>query len=219
MPSAKEKIAALRRKIEEHDRRYYVEARPTISDAAYDVLYRELRALEEAHPELITPDSPTQRVGGKATAGFKQVRHAMPMLSLDNLFAKDGLDGLKKWIGSVEKLLPGESLEWLVEPKVDGLAVSLRYEHGRFVTGATRGDGETGDDITENLKTIRAIPLHIEDAPEVLEVRVGIYRNMEKWECAAKFICQCQVFAAFATRCALLAKNLLPTRATPPPDH
>ena len=175
MPSAKEKIAALRRKIEEHDRRYYVEARPTISDAAYDVLYRELRALEEAHPELITPDSPTQRVGGKATAGFKQVRHAMPMLSLDNLFAKDGLDGLKKWIGSVEKLLPGESLEWLVEPKVDGLAVNLRYEHGRFVTGATRGDGETGDDITENLKTIRAIPLHIEDAPEVLEVRGEVY--------------------------------------------
>ena len=175
MPSAKEKIAALRRKIEEHDRRYYVEARPTISDAAYDVLYRELRALEEAHPELITPDSPTQRVGEKATAGFKQVRHAMPMLSLDNLFAKDGLDGLKKWIVSVEKLLPGESLEWLVEPKVDGLAVSLRYEHGRFVTGATRGDGETGDDITENLKTFRAIPLHIEDAPEVLEVRGEVY--------------------------------------------
>lgn len=175
MPSAKEKIAALRREIELHDRRYYVEARPTISDAAYDVLYRELRALEEAHPELITPDSPTQRVGEKATAGFKQVRHAMPMLSLDNLFAKDGLDGLKKWIGSVEKLLPGESLEWLVEPKVDGLAVSLRYEHGRFVTGATRGDGETGDDITENLKTIRAIPLHIEDAPEVLEVRGEVY--------------------------------------------
>lgn len=175
MPSAKEKIAALRREIEEHDRRYYVEARPTISDAAYDVLYRELRALEEAHPELITPDSPTQRVGGKATAGFKQVRHAMPMLSLDNLFAKDGLDGLKKWIVSVEKLLPGESLEWLVEPKVDGLAVNLRYEHGRFVTGATRGDGEAGDDITENLKTIRAIPLHIEDAPEVLEVRGEVY--------------------------------------------
>ncbi len=175
MPSAKEKIAALRREIEEHDRRYYVEARPTISDAAYDVLYRELRALEEAHPELIKPDSPTQRVGGKATAGFWQVRHAMPMLSLDNLFAKDGLDGLKKWIGSVEKLLPGQSLEWLVEPKVDGLAVSLRYEHGRFVTGATRGDGETGDDITENLKTIRAIPLHIEDAPEVLEVRGEVY--------------------------------------------
>ena len=175
MPSAKEKIAALRREIEDHDRRYYVEARPTISDSEYDALFRELRALEEKHPDLITPDSPTQRVGGKATAGFKQVRHAMPMLSLDNLFAKDGLDGLKKWIGSVEKLLPGESLEWLVEPKVDGLAVSLRYEHGRFVTGATRGDGETGDDITENLKTIRAIPLHIEDAPEVLEVRGEVY--------------------------------------------
>ena len=175
MPSAKEKIAALRREIEEHDRRYYVEARPTISDADYDALFRELRAHEAAHPELISPDSPTQRVGGKATAGFKQVRHAMPMLSLDNLFAKDGLDALKKWIVSVEKLLPGESLEWLVEPKIDGLAVNLRYERGRFVTGATRGDGEMGDDITENLKTIRAIPLHIADERDVIEVRGEVY--------------------------------------------
>ena len=175
MPSAKEKIAALRREIEEHDRRYYVEARPTISDADYDALFRELRAHEAAHPELISPDSPTQRVGGKATAGFKQVRHAMPMLSLDNLFAKDGLDALKKWIVSVEKLLPGESLEWLVEPKIDGLAVNLRYERGRFVTGATRGDGEMGDDITENLKTIRAIPLHIADERGVIEVRGEVY--------------------------------------------
>ena len=175
MPLPHDRIAQLRLELEGHDRRYYVEARPTIGDAEYDALFRELRELEAAHPALITPDSPTQRVGGKATDGFAQVRHAVPMLSLDNLFAKDGLDGLKKWIVSVEKLLPGEPLEWLVEPKVDGLAVSLRYEDGKFVTGATRGDGEMGDDITDNLRTIRAIPLHLKDAPAVLEVRGEVY--------------------------------------------
>lgn len=175
MPSPKENIARLRREIEEHDRRYYVEARPTISDPDYDRLFRELRDLEAAHPELVTADSPTQRVGGRATAGFKQVRHAVPMLSLDNLFAKDGLEALQKWIHSVEKAVPGEALEWLVEPKVDGLAISLRYENGVFTTGATRGDGEKGDDITVNLKTIRSIPLRIENAPEVLEVRGEVY--------------------------------------------
>ena len=175
MPLPHDRIAQLRLELEEHDRRYYVEARPTIGDAEYDALFRELRELEAAHPALITPDSPTQRVGGKATDGFAQVRHAVPMLSLDNLFAKDGLDGLKKWMISVEKLLPGEPLEWLVEPKVDGLAVSLRYEDGKFVTGATRGDGEMGDDITDNLRTIRAIPLHLKDAPAVLEVRGEVY--------------------------------------------
>ena len=176
MPDSKERIARLRREIEEHDRRYYVEARPSISDADYDALFRELRAIEEGHPELITPDSPTQRVGGKPIAGFKQVRHAVPMLSLDNLFAKDGIDGLRKFVVSVEKLLPGEPLEWLVEPKIDGLAVNLRYERGAFVTGATRGDGETGYDITDNLKTIRGIPLRVDDAPDVLEVRGEVYQ-------------------------------------------
>jgi DNA ligase (NAD+) len=175
MPSPKENIERLRRELEEHNRLYYVEARPTISDAEYDRKYRELLDLEAAHPELITPDSPTQRVGGKPTKGFAQVRHAMPMLSLDNLFAKEGLEGLQKWIASVERSVPGEKLEWLVEPKVDGLAISLRYKKGQFVTGATRGDGETGDDITQNLKTIRAIPLRIEGAPEVLEVRGEVY--------------------------------------------
>ncbi len=179
MPSPKENIDQLRREIEEHDRRYYVEARPTISDQDYDRLFRELRALETAHPDLVSADSPTQRVGGKATAGFKQVRHAVPMLSLDNLFAKEGLEGLQKWVTSVEKAVPGEPLEWLVEPKVDGLAISLRYEDGKLVTGATRGDGETGDDITENLKTIRSIPLRIEGAPEVLEVRGEVYMPVE----------------------------------------
>ena len=177
MPDISARLARLRRELEEHNRRYYDEAAPAISDAEYDALFREVQALETAHPELITPDSPTQRVGGKATSGFKTVRHAVPMLSLDNLFAKDGAEALRKWIVSVEKLLPGELLEWLVEPKIDGLAVSLRYEDGLLKSGATRGDGETGDDITDNLRTIRSIPLrlHGKDVPAVLEVRGEVY--------------------------------------------
>ncbi|MCE9612433.1 MAG: NAD-dependent DNA ligase LigA [Chthoniobacter sp.] len=177
MPDISAHLARLRRELEEHNRRYYDEAAPAISDQEYDALFREVQAIEAAHPELITPDSPTRRVGGKATSGFKSVRHAVPMLSLDNLFAKDGAEALQKWIASVEKLLPGEPLEWLVEPKIDGLAINLRYEDGLLTTGATRGDGETGDDITDNLRTIRSIPLrlHGPDVPAVLEVRGEVY--------------------------------------------
>src|ERR1700749_17814 len=120
MPTASARIHQLRQELEDHNRRYYEEAAPTISDQEYDALFRELQALEAAHPDLIPPDSPTQRVGEKATAGFKQVRHAVPMLSLDNLFAKEGIEALRKWIVSVEKLLPGATLEWHVEPKIDG---------------------------------------------------------------------------------------------------
>lgn len=175
MPATPARIAQLRKELEEHNRRYYDAARPTISDAEYDALFRELRELEEANPELITPDSPTQRVGEKPATAFQQVQHAMPMLSLDNLFAKDGIDGLRKFVASVERAVPGEPLEWLVEPKVDGLAVSLRYENGLLTVGATRGDGERGDDITGNLKTIRSLPLRIDSAPAVLEVRGEVY--------------------------------------------
>ena len=175
MPDSKARIAQLRRELEEHNRRYYDEAAPTISDAEYDALFRELRELEEKHPELITPDSPTQRVGERPSEGFAKVRHATPMLSLDNLFAKEGIDGLRKFIASVERAIPGEPLEWLVEPKIDGVAVGLRYEEGRFTLGATRGDGETGDDITASLRTLRSVPLKIAHAPEVLEVRGEVY--------------------------------------------
>ena len=175
MPDLRARLSSLRREIEEHNRRYYDQARPTVSDAEYDALFRELREIEEAHPEWVTPDSPTQRVGEKSTTGFRSVRHALPMLSLDNLFAKDGIDGLKKFVASVERAVPGEPLEWLVEPKVDGLAVSLRYEGGHFTAGATRGDGEQGDDITANLKTIRSLPLRISGAPEILEMRGEVY--------------------------------------------
>ena len=178
MPAFRERISQLRQELEAHNQRYYEQAAPTITDAEYDALFRELRELEEAHPELQSPDSPTQRVGGKATEGFAKVRHIVPMLSLDNLFAKEGLEGLRKFVVSVEKLLPGEPLEWLVEPKIDGVAVSLRYVDGRLVSGATRGDGETGDDITASLRTIRSLPLKITGAPEVLEVRGEVYMTV-----------------------------------------
>ena len=150
---------------------------PEISDQEFDLLFRKLRDLEEKYPELATVDSPTQRVGGRPSQGFSQLRHALPMLSLDNLFAKDGLDGLRKFVASVARAVPGEPMEWLVEPKVDGVAISLRYEHGLLVSGATRGDGETGDDITQNLKTVRAIPLRLRGSasPSVLEVRGEVY--------------------------------------------
>ncbi len=170
----------LRTEISAHDRLYYENATPVISDSAYDALFRELRDLETAHPGLVTPDSPTQRVGGKPIEGFTQVQHGAPMLSLDNLYAdKDGPTAVAKWIQSVEKLLPGETLEWLLEPKVDGVAVSLTYEDGIFAVGATRGDGERGDDITQNLRTIRSVPLRINDAPPILEVRGEVYMPLE----------------------------------------
>ncbi len=175
-----QRIEQLRAEIREHDRLYYQEATPQLSDLAYDRLLQELHALEIAHPSLLTPDSPTQRVGGKPLEGFQQVAHRVPMLSLDNLYAdKDGPAGVAKWIQSVEKLLPGETLEWLVEPKIDGVAVSLLYENGRLSIGATRGDGERGDDITQNLRTIRSLPLSIEGAPAALEVRGEVYMPLE----------------------------------------
>jgi DNA ligase (NAD+) len=176
MTSPEMRAIELRAEILEHDRRYYQEAAPTISDRDYDLLLRELRDLEAAHPALATEDSPTRRVGGRPLDGFQAVLHRVPMLSLDNLFAdKDGPVAVAKWIQSVEKLLPGESLDWLLEPKIDGVAVTLRYENGRLVLAATRGDGERGDDITQNIRTIRSLPLRIENAPAELEVRGEVY--------------------------------------------
>jgi DNA ligase (NAD+) len=170
------RAAQLRKEIKEHDRRYYDEADPIVSDAEYDLLFRELREIEERHPELVTKDSPTQRVGGKPTEGFRRVRHSVEMLSLDNLFAADGFEPLRKFIESVQRELPGEELTWHVEPKIDGVAVSLRYENGELVLGATRGDGIEGDDITANLRTIRSLPKKLKGkAPSVLEVRGEVY--------------------------------------------
>ena len=147
----------LAEEIRKHDYLYYVEAKPVISDRDYDALYHELIELERQFPDLVTPDSPTQRVGGQPIKAFKPVQHLIPMMSLDNTYSQQEV---RQFVARVQRLLPGETLEWMVEPKVDGVAVSLRYEDGRLAVGATRGDGATGDDITGNLKTIRSLPLN-----------------------------------------------------------
>lgn len=186
MPSAQtaaERIAELRSEIDAHNYRYYVLDEPSVPDAEYDRLFKELKALETEHPELITPDSPTQRVGGAALAAFGQVRHEVPMLSLGNAFeeqdlidfdrrAREGLD-----LPAGDLFGDGVELEYSCEPKLDGLAVSLLYENGQLVRGATRGDGSTGEDISANVRTVRNIPLklHGSDWPSVLEVRGEIY--------------------------------------------
>jgi DNA ligase (NAD+) len=167
----------LRRQIASHDHRYYVLDDPEIGDDAYDALLDELRALEAEHPELRSPESPTQRVGGQPLEKFEQVRHLEPMLSLGNA---RGVDEFRAWETRLHNRLrqldirPGE-LRFVSEPKIDGLAISLTYERGAFTRAATRGDGYVGEVVTQNLKTIKAIPLRIDDAPELLEVRGEIY--------------------------------------------
>ena len=172
---AAEKIEALREAIHRHNYLYYVEDRPEISDAEYDRLLRELRALESAHPELITPDSPTQGVGGRVGPAFAPVEHLVAMLSLDNATSPDEL---REFEARIRRALPQAKLDFVCEPKIDGLGVALLYERGRFTRGATRGDGRVGEDITQNLRTIEAIPstLHgpLKDAKR-LEVRGEVY--------------------------------------------
>jgi DNA ligase (NAD+) len=171
--TAPEKRAAeLRRVIEHHNHRYYVLDDPEVSDAEYDDLLNELRDAEAEHPELRTPDSPTQRVGGRPLDKFVQVRHLQPMLSLANARNEEEL---RAWDARVRDLADLERVRYVSEPKVDGLAISLVYEDGVLTRGATRGDGEIGEDVTQNLRTIKAIPLRIEDAPPLVEVRGEVY--------------------------------------------
>jgi DNA ligase (NAD+) len=167
--------AALRKEIDRHSRLYYVEDDPEITDAEYDRLFKALEALEADHPELRTPDSPTQRVGGAPLEQFAEVRHRTPMLSINNAFDEEDVRGFDE---RVRKALGVESVDYTGEPKFDGLAISLVYRDGRLAQGATRGDGTTGEDVTANLRTVKAIPLSIE-AGEELEVRgeVLMYRK------------------------------------------
>lgn len=173
---ARARIAVLRRDLCRHDWLYYVEARPEISDREYDRLYDELKSLEDQFPALVTPDSPTQRVGGQPLREFRGIRHLKPMMSLDNTYS---LEQLREFDARVHKLLPGESVAYVLEPKVDGCSISVRYEKGQLLLGTTRGDGATGDDITQNLRTIRAIPLALrrcaQGMPSFLEVRGEAY--------------------------------------------
>lgn len=166
----KEKIDLLRRELEQHNYNYYVLDKPTISDFEYDKMLRSLETLEQANPELITPDSPTQRVGGKALDSFEKVTHRVPLESLQDVFDFDELADFDR---RVREIAPNAT--YIVEPKVDGLSVALEYENGVFVRGSTRGDGAVGEDVTENLRTIKSIPLKLEGAPPVLIVRGEVF--------------------------------------------
>jgi len=179
MSSAKEEIEKLREEIREHDYRYYVLNEPTISDYEYDQLMQKLILLERQHPELVTPDSPTQRVSGEPTKEFPTVVHEVPMLSLGNTYTQNELYEFEK---RLQNFLPGEKFEYVTELKFDGIAVSLIYRDGLLVRGATRGDGERGDDITNNLKTIRSIPLRLfvkENLPANVEVRGEVFMTKD----------------------------------------
>jgi DNA ligase (NAD+) len=175
------RIEDLREQVRYHNRRYHVEDAPEISDAEYDGLYRELEALEGEHPELITPDSPTQRVGGEPIEGFEEVRHSVPMLSLANARR---VEDLREWDARVRRLLgEDETPCYVTERKIDGLAVSLRYENGHFARGATRGNGAVGEDVTANLGTVRSIPESLDDnPPRVLEPRGEVYMTLDDFE-------------------------------------
>ena len=179
---ALQRISELREQIHHHDYLYYTEARPEISDAEYDALMRELRELEAAFPDLVTPDSPTQRVAGQPVDAFRPVAHRAAMLSLDNATSPDDL---REFEARLHRALPGTRLAYVCEPKVDGLGIALLYERGRFVRGATRGDGRVGEDITANLKTIRSLPTLLRGAlggvPE-LEVRGEVFMPRADFE-------------------------------------
>lgn len=174
----KRKIEELREQIEYHNYRYYVLADPVITDEEYDKLMRELIELEKKYPQLITPDSPTQRIGDKVLDEFRSVQHSEPMLSLDNTYDEDQI---REFDDRVKKTIELQAVEYVAELKIDGVSVALRYENGKFVLGLTRGDGTKGEDITENLKRVRSIPLRLRKAIDV-EVRGEIYMPVEEFE-------------------------------------
>lgn len=188
---AEQRAAALRDLIRFHNHRYHVLDSPLISDAEFDGLMRELRALEAQYPQLVTAESPTRRVGGAASGTFGRIRHPQPMLSLGNAF--DEAD-LQAWRGRVERLLGSDVVNgWVVEPKIDGLAIALSYRDGRLHYGATRGDGEIGEDVSANLRTIDSIPLQLTLHPEMpadgplllpsaIEVRGEVYMRIVDFE-------------------------------------
>jgi DNA ligase (NAD+) len=174
LPDVESRVKALRAEIDRHNYSYYVLDEPTVPDAEYDRLMRELQALEARHPELRSPDSPSQRVGGQPLEGFEEVRHRTPMLSLANAFSEDEI---RAFHDRVIRGLESDHADYVAEPKLDGVAISLRYENGRLAQAATRGDGATGEDVTGNVRTIAAIPLKLrgDGWPETLEVRGEIY--------------------------------------------
>ena len=185
-PAAAQRALELRAQLDQHNYRYYVLDEPAVPDAEYDRLFRELQALEVDYPELYDPTSPTQRVGGKALDRFEPVRHRVAMLSI-RTETDIGPGGAKAFDAQVRRELglgaAAEPVEYACELKFDGLAISLRYEKGRLVQAATRGDGETGEEVTQNVRTIKAVPLRLRGvAPDVLEVRGEVYMSRPDFE-------------------------------------
>src|SRR5262249_15666277 len=176
MSNLAKRAAELRRLLHHHNYKYYVEDKPEITDREFDLLLKELEGLEAAHPELITPDSPTQRVGGQPLDAFPRVTHRVPMLSIGKAF---DAGELRAFDGRVRKALGKEAIRYIVELKIDGVAVSLTYEQGVLTVGATRGRGSVGDDITANLKTVRGVPLrlHTDKPPALFEARGEVYMS------------------------------------------
>ncbi|MFM7397335.1 MAG: NAD-dependent DNA ligase LigA [Gammaproteobacteria bacterium] len=182
-PSAeiRQRVAALRRDIEQHNYRYYILDDPEIPDAEWDRLLQQLRDLEETYPQLVTPESPTQRVGATPTDEFAEVRHRLPMLSLDNAFTEDDLKNFDRRVR--ERLGVDGNVDYSAEPKLDGLAISVTYERGVLVRAATRGDGTTGEDVTTNVRTIRSVPLHLRgEAPALFEARGEVFMPVSGFE-------------------------------------
>lgn len=179
MSEPAQRVEELRDEIRKHDHSYYVLATPSISDLEYDRLLEELRGLETKHPELLTADSPTQRIGDAPVPHLEQVEHSVPMLSIDNTYS---LDELKAYFERTDKLLEGQKCSWVMEYKIDGVAASIRFTDGRLDLGLTRGNGTVGDDITHNVRTIRDVPLKLsgDDIPDVLEVRGEVYMTNEE---------------------------------------
>src|SRR2546428_2641091 len=184
--SVKKEIGELREKLRYHEYQYYVLDEPEISDAAYDRMMNRLKELEAAHPELVTPDSLTVRVGGAPREGFSTVRHARPMMSLDNAFS---YEALRDWDRRVREGSGQQKIEYIAEHKFDGLSISLQYEDGVLTRGVTRGDGTTGEDVTPNVKTIRSIPLRVDAAvlkkvklPAAFEVRGEIMMTKKAFQ-------------------------------------
>ena len=181
--SSEKQINSLRDEIRRHEDLYYLEENPEISDQEYDELIEKLRKLEAQHPELITPDSPTQRVGGRPAEGFPEFVHRRPMLSLDNSY---NIDELRAFDARCRRLADGQSLEYVAELKIDGLSLAVHYDNGVFVRGVTRGDGFRGEDVTSNVRTIRSIPLKLNDrAKKVaaeIEVRGEAYLSRRVFE-------------------------------------
>jgi len=183
-PAAEKRMDELRAEIRHHDHLYYVLDRPEITDAEYDALFRELAGLEARFPELVTPDSPTQRVGGAPLDKFAQVTHRIPLLSLENALSEEEMHDFDERVKRFLGLPPDGEMVYVCEPKMDGLAVELAYEDGLFTVGSTRGDGFTGEDVTRNLKTVKSIPLRLaaDRPPRLIEVRGEVYLPLEAFQ-------------------------------------